>query len=80
MERQENFLKKLQLFKEKIEKFLPPNLNKLKDNINNLINSKISLFEQEEINKKLSEDRIDVYPCQEEPITFGKIQSGYTSY
>ncbi|MFM7978184.1 MAG: phenylalanine--tRNA ligase subunit alpha, partial [Candidatus Fonsibacter sp.] len=36
------------------------NLNKLKDNINNLINSKISLFEQEEINKKLSQDRIDV--------------------
>ena len=48
------------------------NLNKLKDNINNLINSKINLFEQKEINKKLSEDRIDV-TLPGRPVSFGKI-------
>ena len=49
------------------------NLNKLKDDNNNFINSNISLFEQEEINKKLSQDRIDV-TLPGNPITIGKIQ------
>ena len=64
--------KKITMLQGEDRKNFASNLNKLKDNINNLINSKISLFEQEEINKKLSQDRIDV-TLPGRPISFGKI-------
>ncbi len=47
-------------------------VNNLKDNINNLIISKLNQFEQKEINKKLSSDKVDI-TLPGRPISFGKI-------
>ncbi|NCU74088.1 MAG: hypothetical protein EBV85_02580 [Candidatus Fonsibacter lacus] len=52
--------KKITTLQGEDRKSFASNLNKLKDNINDLINSKISFFEQKEINKKLLEDRVDI--------------------
>jgi len=62
----------LDLYRRQIEKKFASDLNQIKDELQNLITSKINEIESKKINEKLEKEKIDV-TLPERPFVRGKI-------